>query len=271
MTRRDERGSTLIIALAMIAVVGLIITSGVQFSGVSLRSSNNALRPNRASLYAADGALQTAIEFVRDNPGAAADLLGACPANTLTYPDPGSGSTVSVALCPQDGSFEYDGPYQAVLVTLSTRADEGLDLSHNGDVDIGGHVWSNSYINLSNPTNAIVKGGNVYAWTSCNRPGGITVDPGFVKNCNASAAVGAVPEVGKDPAIANPADWTPAVPASFVPQTVATCSGGAATLTPGIYEHGKDLSALTKSCNNVTLSPGVYYLNVPADGTGGSL
>src|SRR5262245_50242091 len=64
----DEQGSALILALVMLTVIGLIVGGALTYAGGSLRASTNAIRPNRASLYAADSALQGAIEYVRDNP-----------------------------------------------------------------------------------------------------------------------------------------------------------------------------------------------------------
>ena len=52
-------------------------------------------------------------------------------------------------------------------------------LGHNGDVNVGGHVWSNSDIELSNPTQMVMSGGRVWAWEDCERPDNIEMTPGL--------------------------------------------------------------------------------------------
>ena len=110
-----------------------------------------------------------------------------------------------------------------MLLTLGTTDDDGIILGHNGDVDVGGHVWSNSKIDLSNPTHMVMNGGRVWAWGSCNRPGNIEMAPGVSPICNASTNPlfgGVKPKVALDPAdpsLGHVADWQPAAaPASLV-------------------------------------------------------
>ena len=74
---QNEQGSALVMALVMLTVIGLLVGAALTYSSTSLRASNNSIRPNRASLYAADSALQGAIEYVRDNPEMSNDVLGA--------------------------------------------------------------------------------------------------------------------------------------------------------------------------------------------------
>jgi hypothetical protein len=88
---RDEQGSALVMALAMLAAIGLIVGAAVGYAGTSLSASNTGIRPNRAALYAADSAIQGAIEYVRDNPEMSSDVLGAtCIPNFYRYTDPRS-------------------------------------------------------------------------------------------------------------------------------------------------------------------------------------
>lgn len=63
-----QRGSALIIALVMITVVGLIVAAALEFAGVGLRASNQAIRPDREKLLAADAALDAAIQKLRQDP-----------------------------------------------------------------------------------------------------------------------------------------------------------------------------------------------------------
>ena len=219
---QNEQGSALVMALVMLTVIGLMVGAALTYSSTSLHASNNSIRPNRASLYAADSALQGAIEYVRDNPEMSNDVLGAgCLSSFYKYNDPKVG-TVTVDACPQSDSLIYEGSFRAVLLTLGQTDDDGIFLGHNGDVDVGGHVWSNSHINLSNPTHMVMNGGRVWAWGSCGRPNNIEMAPGISPICDASTNPlfgGVKPKVALDPAdpsLGHVADWQPAAaPASL--------------------------------------------------------
>ena len=203
-------------ALVMLTVIGLMVGAALTYSSTSLSASNNAIRPNRASLYAADSAIQGAIEYIRDNPEMSSDVLGSgCLPSFYRYNDPKVGD-VTVDACPQDDSLIYEGNFRAVLLTLGETATDGIHLGHNGDVDVGGHVWSNSRIDLENPTHMVMNAGRVWAWGSCNRPGNIEMPPGVAAVCNASTNpefASGKPKVALDPAdpsLGHVADWQPA-------------------------------------------------------------
>jgi hypothetical protein len=268
---RSEQGSALVMALVMLTVVGLMVAAGLTYAGTSVRASNDAIRPNRASLYAADSAIQGAIEYVRDNPEMSSDVLGAtCIPNFFRYTDPTVGE-VTVDACPQPDSLIYEGSFRAVLLTLGETDSDGIMLSHNGDVDINGHVWSNSDIELSNPTRMVMKGGRVWAWEDCGRPQNIQMPPGLSPVCNARTNPtfgGVKPKVALDPAdpsLGHVADWQPAAaPGSFVQPVIPPCVAKVMTLQPGVYSDGDEFSNMTNACDTVNLSAGVYYLNFPA-------
>ena len=100
---RNEQGSALVMALVMLTVIGLMVGAALTYSSTSLRASNNNIRPNRASLYAADSAIQGAIEYIRDNPEMSSDVLGAtCIPNFYRYTDPKVGE-VTVDVLPAVG------------------------------------------------------------------------------------------------------------------------------------------------------------------------
>ena len=175
---RNEQGSALVMALVMLTLIGLLVGAALNYSDTSLRASNNNIRPNHASLYAADSAIQGAIEYIRDNPEMSSDVLGSgCLPAFYRYTDPKVGD-VTVDACPQDDSLIYEGAFRAVLLTLGQTDDDGIFLAHNGNVDVGGHVWSNSHLDLNNPTHMVMNGGRVWAWGSCNRPANILMPAG---------------------------------------------------------------------------------------------
>jgi Tfp pilus assembly protein PilX len=71
MTARDEEGQALILALGFLVFFGLVIGAMLTFAGASLRSSER-LREQRASVYAADGAIDAAIQVGRTDTGVGA-------------------------------------------------------------------------------------------------------------------------------------------------------------------------------------------------------
>ena len=62
----DERGSALLIALVMIFVVSLVATAVLSYTGTSL-TATKSVADDRKSLYAADGAIDTAIQQLADD------------------------------------------------------------------------------------------------------------------------------------------------------------------------------------------------------------
>ena len=106
------------------------------------------------------------------------DVLGSgCLPAFYRYTDPKVGD-VTVDVCPQDDSLIYEGAFRAVLLTLGQTDDDGIFLADNGNVDVGGHVWSNSHLDLNNPTHMVMNGGRVWAWGGCNRPANIQMPAG---------------------------------------------------------------------------------------------
>ena len=61
----DEGGSALLIALVMVFVISLVATAVLSYTGTSLTASKSVVS-DRKSLYAADGAIDTAIRRLAD-------------------------------------------------------------------------------------------------------------------------------------------------------------------------------------------------------------
>ena len=181
-TTRDEQGSALVMALVMLSVVGLLVGAALTYAGTSLRTTTTSYRPNRGSLYAADSAIQGAIQYVRNNPQAGSDLLGAkCTPDAFQYTDPKAGP-VSVDVCPQANSFIYDGGVRAVLLTLAPSGD-GIVQTKNTTLTVNGNVWSNSTIDVRGLS---VGSGQVWSWNGCS--GTVTAVGG--KDCAAGTTYG---------------------------------------------------------------------------------
>ena len=272
---RDEQGSALVIALVMLTVVGLMVGAALTYSRHEpAHAPTTAYRPNRASLYAADSAIQGAIEYVRDNPEMATDVLGSrCICRTSTsYTDPKVG-VVSVDACPQSDSLIYEGSFRAVLLTLGTTATDGIILGHNGDVNVGGHVWSNSKIDLSATRRTwSMNGGGSGHGVACNRPGNIEMPTRASSPiCNASTnplrrrqAQGRARPGRSRRSATSPTGGPPAAPASLVqPAIPALRCRTTMTLQPGVYYSGDEFSDQDQRVRQRHAEPGRLLPRLP--------
>ena len=71
MRARDEKGQVLILALGFLMFFGLVIGAMLSFAAASVLSSER-LREQRATAYAADGAIDAAIQVGRSDTGVGA-------------------------------------------------------------------------------------------------------------------------------------------------------------------------------------------------------
>ena len=136
---RNEQGSALVMALVMLTVIGLMVGAALTYSSTSLRASNNAIRPNRASLYAADSAIQAAIEYVKaqqESGGTIGQDLGLpCPSpantnstipvrtarpSTCRFVPRLTHSSTKVASAPSSSRSALIRPRESLLATTAT-------------------------------------------------------------------------------------------------------------------------------------------------------
>ncbi len=193
MHERDEteRGSALVMVLVVIVFVAVVTTSALAYSFTSIKSANDSLIPARTSLYDADGAMQTAIQYVKTYPVSGADLVP-CPSDTVTYP--GAGAPVSVEICPEPDSLIPGSGYRAVMLALG-QTPEGILLGHDGNLDVDGSVFSNGVLNLAGsgtcpaptgPSCLNITRGKAWAWDACTRPANVTItNPASTVVCDA--------------------------------------------------------------------------------------
>jgi hypothetical protein len=92
----DEDGQALILALAFLVFFGLVITAMLSFATTNLLATQR-LGEDRAARYAADSAMDGAIQYARTPPaGLSAGAYGAVPCITFSYTDPaGVAATVT--------------------------------------------------------------------------------------------------------------------------------------------------------------------------------
>lgn len=88
--RRNEQGTALVLALLFLSLFGALIAVVLGATGNSVLATQR-LREQRAEVYAADGATDGAIQFVRTNTSRGA-YGGSCPVFTATV----GGATATV-------------------------------------------------------------------------------------------------------------------------------------------------------------------------------
>lgn len=256
--RNAETGASLILALAFLSVLGLFGTVLLSYGGISLRATN-AVRDQREQVYAADGAVQTAIQHARvdDTIGHDPAAGGSCPDFLVPDLDHQSvtvrceGQTGSGAVTPN-----VNAPDNAVLA-LARGTEPGLVTTGRGTLKVTGAVFSNSAISLGVGGRLDATGAPVTARGSC--------DTTRVAGSPTRCGIGAKPDpTGDDPG------YQPALDTLPVHREVPACPGANATikLDPGFYDDAKGLSALTGGrCTGATVSlaPGDYYLDFDTD------
>jgi Tfp pilus assembly protein PilX len=116
---RDEDGAALLLALAFMVFFGLVITVLLGFAEASVRVTQN-LREQRDVVYAADGAMDGAIQYARSNPeagafGRPASCSAPCvPCITYTVALNGETATVTCVSTAEPTDF-----YRRALFTAS--------------------------------------------------------------------------------------------------------------------------------------------------------
>jgi len=191
----DESGSALLIALVMIFVVAILATAVLSYTGTSL-TATKSVRDDRANLYAADGALDTAIQNIKNadpldglgyNGGdpCALSVPGVAPAPTVTVDC--AGATEASALGVGDGGNLSNQPKFAIQ-TLGRRSNQAgppnKDINNfsdilafwaNGSAAEPGLVFSPSFSNAAGV--AKLKGGVFSNSTIVADTGTLQTDP----------------------------------------------------------------------------------------------
>lgn len=251
--RRDQQGSALILALAMLTAIGLILSALLGFAS-SATNAAVTIRDQGKRIYAADAGIERAIQGIRYNPELGRDPAegGSCPSFTL----PGVNSkTVTVTCNGLSGSGAQNGgpnhPRNAIMTLSNAVGESGINQSSNNTMRIRGAVKSNSDITTSSSSVMDVDG-LVRARSACTS-GVLSTD----KICN----IGVAPPGVVDPQYPAEVSTEPASPASI--PTCPPSPDWKVTMLPGTYSSVAPLNALTSGCNNLVVhfTPGVYYFN----------
>lgn len=281
-----EDGSALVLALVFLSLFGLFTASLLTFAETSFRGTRG-VRQQRSAVYAADGAVEGAINAIR---GTAA--LGIDPAEGGSCPDfktasDVNGEPVTVHCQGQTGSGTVGGGSGTALGILTLAGSDGTGLRCAGPpacengywqtsqqiVRVNGGVYSNSTIQVSR-----APGAQLNACPPSFPPAGCSTAPGARGTVTARGACTSgkivafdlrCPDGPPDPAAADP-DYAPGQTAfdASHERTPPTCaaagSGKVVSFLPGRYRSANALTALTNGSSSCTknlywFQPGVYY------------
>lgn len=261
----DDSGTALILALAFLALFGLVVGVILQFGAVGFRTTGSvrSLALNRA---AANGALDGAVNLLSKS-----QQLGLDPYSTGCYTLPASALQPSAAVqCLARTGSGAGGtanlgtqPAQAVYGT-STTSSEGYVQAAGTSSLVTGSVIGDKTVSVGAGSTLGVTSGTVTSTATCSTP---------ATGVSPACQVGPLPTnlgTGFNSLATNgdvALNTTPAVPATTVGlATVPTCAASKVmTLSPGIYRSAAALNALTTggTCAGSLLwfKPGIYYMN----------
>ncbi len=253
--RSPEQGASLVIVLAMISIFGLVVTALAAGAQVGVKS-NSGVQTERVDQYAASGAIDSAISYLRGNLTYGREGL-ACPPVTL---DSAAG-LVSVDCTPASGSGaplpSPNAPSYALLTTAGLPggypSGAGITITKNNTFNVNGPVYSNSSIGVTRHGRGVERGDGLRRVQrdhhrhplACNTNTFLD-DPGGA--------------FGVDPVA--PSTWASLI--TLLPATAPapTCAANkVATMVPGSYF---DLDAMTAgfgSCTVIWMQPGSYYFD----------
>ena len=235
-----DRGAALILSLVLIGVVSVVVASLLGLVIANLKS-NRVAQQRVDQRYAADAAIEQAIELARNDRSACESTAGPRTLPTVVV----DGITVELTCQSVGGLAPGAGGW--AIVTTST-AEAGITVTGPAPVKVTGPVYA---ARLANATPLTADGGSVFeqrSATTCStngdRPTGLTVGPTppYTYECTDAA----VPSVGH----ALPAVAPPSAPA---PTLVGTCK----VFRPGTYTAAPVLGA-----HNLFVSGTYYFHNV---------
>ncbi|TDD18386.1 hypothetical protein E1218_26090 [Kribbella turkmenica] len=258
MRRRDERGSSLLLVLVVITVVATALAALLSRTDAAQRVSKS-LRQETVAAYAADGAMEAAINNLRNsnyNGESGQRCFGLSDTLSLVLFNGLDSAAVTCRPDPKQVIVQCDGsdcnrPDNAILTLGRIPGEDGLTVDQPADsvLQIHGDVASNSTVNVA--TGKLSATGSVSARDGCF--GDLLGDP----LCNLTVLPG-----GEDPAYPSPLSTAPvhrALPGCTTPNSVVT-------FLPGYYDDAAGLTAMMSSgsaCRGSTwwFTPGLYYFD----------
>ena len=114
--RRGEEGTSLILALAFLMVFALLIPAILDLGTTNVLATSK-LKDQRSTVYASDGAMDGAIQYLRRNPGCGRPF-GVCPA--ANFQATLEGETATVTWTAQGAPLELDRTVDLVSTVAGT-------------------------------------------------------------------------------------------------------------------------------------------------------
>lgn len=254
LSRREDDGSALILALLVLMVVGVIMASLLSFARTGLAFAPDEKQQRNLNSYT-EGSVEAAIASIRSSSTfgrtgrPCPDLV--MPGTTSADAPGASGHTYTIRCTPKPAASGPAGPDQpdyAILTLGPAAAGNGINQPDGGSnalLTVDGGIYSNGVITVDgsgNSKNRMQVNGDAFAEGDCtlgpvnqpttNPPRLVTVGGG--KFCNYSDTSG----IGDDPQYA-PAVNSSAALATLISSNGAdptpTCSSGRAEFTPGYY------------------------------------
>jgi len=266
--RRNDDGALMLITLAFITLLGLFCGAVLSYADTSLRGHRSSVS-GRNQRYAADGAMEAAIEVLRDDRDAGRDPTygGKCPDTQpfASFAINGIATTVTCAAEPGSGAPTTAGGGAPIvpehsLLALGTHASEGIVRAGAVGLSLNGSIYSRSRITTSG---VLTTAGKVYAVGSCSGTI-VSLDPPV--QCAPDDGMALDDPLGADPSFEPLVRFAPAVQTAPTPTMVLglpVCSGAVFTLQPGRYTDARALTTLTTACPGATI-----HLAAPANGPG---
>jgi len=252
LTRRDDIGASLVLVLIVVTVFGLSLSALLSLTDTSVRTTVG-MREQAAATYNADGALQAAINNIRNstyNGAAGQHCFGGTDTVALNNFAGADSAAVSCSADPKKvliqcpSLSQCNRPGSAILTLGRIAGEDGLNIQQptGSAFKVHGTVFSNSNINVVN--GSLNTNTRVYARGACAG----TVQSTPAAQCNYGTAANAL---GDDPGYPTASATVPvhrALPACTTPNSVVT-------FQPGYYDDAKGLSDImagNSSCRHST-------------------
>ncbi len=265
---RDESGASLVMVLVLVTVIALGVTAVLSLADTSVRTTVE-LRDQAAAIYDADGAMQTAVNSIRNSDyhnGTGQNCFGG--SNTLTLNNFSSSDSAAVTCSPDPTRVliqcpslsQCNRPGNAILTLGKVSGEDGLHIdqpSSGSSFNVHGIVFSNSNINVT--SGPLKTNTRVYARGACS--GTIVSNP--APSCNYGSTAN---PLGDDP------NYSPSISSPPAYRPVPGCTGTVITFEPGYYDDAVGLTTLMSgggSCKDRVwwFKPGAYYFDFHNSGT----
>jgi hypothetical protein len=273
---RGETGASLILVLIFVITIGLVASALLSLSGTGLISAVK-VREKADTSYDVDGALQAAINTVRNSTYQNAPGQTCLPGGYLDYPG-ADGSVIKVACAPAADTPRNanTAPGQALLTLGTNSGEHGIHQGPDSVLRVRGRVSSNSTVATdgtpcpqtpqpptSNCSQIVADGGQIVVTPQCP-PDQVTLISNPPADCGSGRTEA---DPGSVPASAAGYAQPASVPGDLTYRSVPTSCTAPVTFQPGYYDDGAALTNVFATCGATTywFRPGVYFFDFHND------